>query len=733
MKVAALAALMCAAAPQALAQASTPPAAPVTTEQNQTPRPETTTAQSASEQASPRPRAPSDGEPQAQEQTAPAQGVVVYRPDFFAESRPNNAYEMVLRVPGFVFFGGESARGFAGTAGNVLIDGKRPASKSDSLSDVLSRIQVNQVERVELIRGGAPGIDMQGRGVVVNVVRKAADSFQQTVSASTHWFLQSGKLMPGFRYEASRTRGDTAWDFAAGVGINMNDSVGNGTRIRRNAAGTVIRSEEAGTEGDGLYPNARGSFKRPLLGGEFRANGAVGVSTFKDESHFYSPATGRIASIGRDSSRSAEIGANYERNVTERLSLETVVLQKLAQSEFQATSEQGGGRDVFTSEAESGETIGRGVLRWRQSDTLSFEAGGEAALNFREGHVAFTDDGVPADLPAADVRVEERRGELFAQMTWRPWTTLGVEAGSRFEFSTISVEDLGGSEPQLNREKSLYYPKPRLQLSWTPSKNDTYRLRLEREVGQLNFGDFVSSANLTEGRVAAGNPDIEPAKSWVIEATAERRFWNTGAVSLMLRHKEITDVVDRLPVFVDADGDGVFERVFDAPGNIGDGRNDEVEFNLTLPLARFGIAGGEFKAELTRRESEVTDPTTLRTRRISGQRPEVIELEYRHDLPRWKATYGALYFNGWREEYYRFNEIATFEIVTPFTQVWLEYKPTPQLSWRFEFSNINRFDFVRTREVYDGPRNTAPLLFTEEFQTQSQQRAFIRLRRVFGG
>ncbi len=62
---------------------------------------------------------------------------------------------MIVRLPGFRLDGGDSARGFAGTAGNVLINGERPTTKSENLEGILKRISATAVERVELIRGGA--------------------------------------------------------------------------------------------------------------------------------------------------------------------------------------------------------------------------------------------------------------------------------------------------------------------------------------------------------------------------------------------------------------------------------------------------------------------------------------------------------------------------------------------------------------------------------------------------
>src|SRR3954462_9046009 len=116
----------------------------------------------------------------------PGQGISVYPSSFFADARPATAYDMVNRLPGFSLNTGTgtSVRGFAGTAGNVLVDGARPTAKNDDLQSILQRIPAASVERIEVIQGSAPGIDMQGQSVVANVVRKNGASDQTILSAS---------------------------------------------------------------------------------------------------------------------------------------------------------------------------------------------------------------------------------------------------------------------------------------------------------------------------------------------------------------------------------------------------------------------------------------------------------------------------------------------------------------------------------------------------------------------
>src|SRR3954471_18704845 len=113
-------------------------------------------------------------------------GVSVYPPSFFADARPATALDMVNRLPGFSLDTGTgtAVRGFAGTAGNALVDGARPTAKNDDLFTILGRIPAASVERIELIRGSAPGIDMQGQSVVANIVRKKEDSNQIVLNAN---------------------------------------------------------------------------------------------------------------------------------------------------------------------------------------------------------------------------------------------------------------------------------------------------------------------------------------------------------------------------------------------------------------------------------------------------------------------------------------------------------------------------------------------------------------------
>ncbi len=678
----------------------------------------------------------------APETVAAQQGVISYTPADFAAARPNTALDMINRLPGFSFDGGDSVRGFAGAAGNVLIDGARPTSKTDGLGDTLQRIPIDQVERIDVIRGSVPGIDMQGQTVVANVIRKKADTFTQVLGLRSFLFSETGKTIPGWNYQATRRVGDHQFDFSVSRGISMDDSVGKGWRTTRDPAGNLTLFEDSRTEGDGPVHSMRGNYKGPQFGGTLSLNGTVSTDEFKNEQTF-STAANSETFVSRSANDRGEVGINYTTKLSPELEWETLGLAKLAVGSLDATGleEDLTGVDpdetqLFQIDAEAGERIGRSVMRYKFSPELSFEGGGEIAYNYREQQVALAVNGTPIPLPASDVKVEETRGEAFVQGSWRfapQWT---LEGGIRVERSTITQSG------DTNKERSFTYPKPRLVATWSPTDDDQLRIRIEREVGQLNFQDFASEVNLNSGQQSTGNSDLEPDKTWVYEAAYEKRFWDGAAAVLTFRHEDISDVIDLFPrdVDVDTDNDGIPDttQLVVGPGNIGNGTNDEISFNLTLPLANLGLKGAELKIETEWENSEVTDPLTGEKRRISGQRPQEINLNFRQDLPELNLTFGLGYFQGWEETFYQIDVVEHLELRN-FYHSFVEWKPNTGFTLRAELSNLDPFKFNIERRIYcptsacndPGRRDQDPLQRIENERRNSQMLGMISARWTF--
>ena len=141
--------------------------------------------------------------------------------------------------------------------------------------------------------------------------------------------------------------------------------------------------------------------------------------------------------------------------------------------------------------------------------------------------------------------------------------------------------------------------------------------------------------------------------------------------------------------------------------------------------------GGELKATGTWQNGEVTDPLTREKRRISGQRPQTLNLNFRQDLPEQKLTWGLGWFGGWEEDYYRLEEVQSLRLRNFFTS-FIEYKPTSTFTLRAELNNLDPYRFSIYRFIYDGPRDTGAIDTIEQELRKSQVIGMLSVRWTLG-
>ncbi len=627
--------------------------------------------------------------------TTEGEAISVYQADFFAEARPATAYDMVQRLPGFTLDTDNSTavRGFAGTASNILIDGARPTAKNDDISTILQRIPASRVERIEVIRGGAPGVDMQGQSVVANIIRSNGGSDQLIVDAATT-FLGSGQWVPygsleyhgqrgTLRYEGTISRIGQVWDDGPGVGYRLLTPAGGTTERDHAQSWGIIRSGYS----------AHGSATVPLLSGEWNNNLTLQTTDYPYGIVYAGSADiSRYPSITKE--RTGEFGSHWQ-GIFGGFNIETLFLQRLGHREDSSSSNTPTDNALFLSRRNTGESIFRTTVRYTLSPDLSFEGGGELAYNYLDGHSSYVDNGAAVSLPNANVRVDEKRGEMFGSATWKFLSTLSLEAGSRFEFSTI--HETGDSQST----RSFFYPKPRVLLSWSPDDQTQFRLRAEKVLGQLDFANFVASSNLPAYGVAAGGANLRPDQRWQFELAGERHFWGRGALVVSYLHEEITDLQDYIPV-----GGGL-----DAPGNIPNATSEQITVSGTIPLDFLGIKNGLLKPNVYWTDSSLIDPVTGERRRISGQRDISSYYNFTQDIDAWKSTWGLSWGTSFSRTTWRISEIRRVSIHNnPLLSIFWSYKPTPDwkvtvgadnfLPWRL---GIDQFDYPGPRDQNGAP------------------------------
>ena len=641
---------------------------------------------------------------------APTDGRVVYAPDFFAQYSPQTALDMVRRVPGFSIDSGSDRRGFSGAAGNVLIDGARPSAKSQDIGSILERIPASQVERLELIRAASTG-EAAGQSVVVNVVRKAGAS-----ASSGAYELELERTTVNrvdVRGSGSYTGRIGPAEYTLGAGRFAESRPLRGFRFLRDGNEAFVGSRVDFTPRTFRETDLNATFKTPLLGGTLNLNASAERFNFATV----------LESLGLDAAenitdsfslsiderqRERELGGDYERRFGD-WTLKAVALDTLrlyANDErtlFRDADFNDTGTIAQRTRNRSTETIARLSAAWAIDPRHRVEFGGETAFNALETGLTLTQNGAPIVLPAANVTVEEDRQEGFVTWNWKPTPQWTFESGVTYETSTI--EQSGDT----SASRTLSYWKPSLQASRQFGR-DQARVKFFRDVSQLNFGDFASSATLADDTVAAGNPDLKPQTKWRLEGVLDHRWGQNGALTLTLAQEWVEDATDLIPIF-----DPMSGRFFDAPGNIGEGENRIAQAKATVPVGAV-VRGGQVELYVSYVDSEVTDPTTLMLRPVTSNSDLYWSANFRQDLPALKLSWGFGIEKASERRFFRVAERETFE-EGPFADAFIETTRFAKAKVRLFAHNLLDTEFRRERRFFT-PNRAGNFTFEEERERQ---------------
>jgi outer membrane receptor protein involved in Fe transport len=557
---------------------------------------------------------------------------------------------------------------------------------------------------------------MQGKAVVANVIRKETPS-TSVVALANASYLNTGRIIPGAQLQYSHTAGARSYDFSIRRDADYDSEMGGADITQSTPGGPAVTTEET-RRGSGGTIGVNGAMKLPLMGGDFATNATATQSEYSSGTLYdYESGPQNYASTSRH--QNGELGASYEVPLGGTV-LGLEMLQRLGHSVSTDLLDDSGANDSYSSLRDTGETITRFTLREPLSDSVTLEGGAEAAYNFLRGKSLYTQGGSVQELPSSNVDVSERRGEAFVQASWQMAKDLMLDTGLRAEYSQL------GERGDTILSRSFFYPKPRAVLTWTMAPDSLLRLRAERKVGQLDFGDFVSSANLTQGQVTAGNPDLKPDQRWQYEVAYEYHFWNQGALTLSLMHQDIENILDDRPL---DDGTG---KLYDVTGNIGDGRSDQVSIDAAVPTGPLLplLDGGRLSASADWRDSAVTDPLTGQTRRLAYQDVSSYNFSFTQDLADWRSTWSVSYSNGWKEVGYRLAEID-HSLGSPSVSASWNYKPSPELNMNFSVNNLAVASRTRISDYFDGPRDVSPLVSREIENRYARPRLYFNIRKTF--
>jgi hypothetical protein len=654
-------------------------------------------------------------------------GVQAYPASFFTPFSPANALEIVKRVPGFVIEKvDEDIRGFSQAAGNVVINGQRPSSKSDTVETILSRIPANRVLRVEVGSGERFGAEYSAKAQVLNLVLSDSGGIAGTAEGSVKREF-TGRLIPQASLSALLKRGRSTFNASAALSNDYSSEEGT-DRISALPSGAareyreklnVTREPKVTLAGSWAFDD--GANRTAHL------NARVARAKFAlDQTNHVFPAAGPNrddALTQRYDVRNLELGGD----VTRPLLGGGIKLIGLAtrrhRDDVDTVSLEAAGASLGGSEQRlkdsSAETLGR--LVWSRSGLLgwSVEMGAEAALNRLDSDVGLFDiaaDGSRAriELPLDQAVVEEKRGELFVN-AGRPLSrTLRLDLGFTYEASKLTISG------DAQAERSLRFPKPKATLDWRPAGGWHAQLSLSRTVAQLRFEDFVSTATLSSEQVNGGNAALVPQRAWELLATVERPILGDGLVKLELGHDRVSKVQDRVPT----------PEGFDAPGNLGSGERWIARAKVDAPLRKLGITGGRLTLYGSYVGTSVRDPYTLEDRPFSGYSAFAFEVNFRQDLG--KFAWGVDMEGNTHSTTFRRTELDRFSSQNPYTSIFAEYRPSSRTTVNLTLGNITQSASYRRRTFFTPDRATLSPSSLELRERNRHVLPAIKIKHSFG-
>jgi len=675
--------------------------------------------------------------------TANEDNKIIYEKDYFNQFNITNVNDALKRIPGVESIGSRNSenyepgdnrkRGFGSSGAQILINGERQSSKSNSIIKTLERINADSLIRIEVIRGSEAGLDVRSDGVIVNIIADTSLSKSSGTWNAALGFLTSGD---------SNWRGSGSWatkikntDLVIGLERigDLNSRKYNEFTVDKEQSLLYLRLRETieyqSSNRINLDLSSKINDKNVL-----RINALVwfnGKENSPQLQEYFLPTDiknenfyKKINWDRKENNDGWEFGGDWEHQINKNNSFK---LRLVLTEDNEDQNDISFLDDTINSYNNSSETNNRKenerIIRLSFNKLIgkssSLEYGVESAYNELDrtfNLIYFDSDGkqTSAGLINTSGKVQEDRYEGFLSYNLPLSNKIRAELALNYEWSEISQSG------DVNLSREFQYWKPRIDLKWDYKENRQIRLNVERNVGQINFDDFISSFDQFEETIRAGNPDLRPETSWELKLEHEWRLRNDGGViTLKGLASEIDGPVDRLPI------DG-----YAGIGNLGSGERTQARIDGSIRINKL-LEGGVFRFMGYLQSTEVNDPVTNIKRDFSWYKRWETMIGIRQDVPGGKYNWGIMYRSQSQFNIYdpylwgRFAQDPTLGFV--FTA-----KINPKLNLKFMAKNIldTNFGFGR-KLIYNGFKSNNDLLIQENFDINQHSFFKIELEGTF--
>ena len=662
---------------------------------------------------------------------------IVYPSAYFSEYAPVTALDMLNRIPGMEIssIGGSSRGGSSGgsfsnvsrggrglgsgsSGTQILINGKRTAGKNNNTETQLRRVDADQVDYIEIIRGTSGDLDVRGSTQIANIVlfeEMSNTSINYEVNANYYSdnntepggsltyagqtgdlnFIVNASAVPNYNstqlrensilpgelpndfIDEERIRDNTTYTLSTNLDYQLNTK----SSLRFNA---LIAEDDDPTEVERLTVDLRGGsllhdYEREDIPGT-KTNWEIGgdYEYRRDDGNRF-----KILVIANknDTANTRERWDILENGSEEKnLFLDTgsILEERIMRGSY--TMNLFGGQDVEVG-AERAQTILDSNL------ALGLLSGSEAPSQAFGGLS-------PVNIPNANTRVEEVRYEPFAIHNWRISPRMSLETSLVYETSEISMSG------DVSNSRDFNFFKPKLDYRFDVTPQLQLRVLIEKVVRQLSFTDFVATSDQDDedSNTLAGNSNLRPDYWWNYNLLAEYRLPDDqGVVSANFYHHRHKDLLQRIDV---SPGPNDLRS---AAGNIGTGDMQVFEVKGSVRLSRLGMPNVLFTASANVRDSWVKDSFLNETRRFNNYHRGEFNWGFRHDIPQWRLNYGIEMRNRIDGGTKRWDiEDIENDHADPYFTGFLEFIAFDDVTFRLDARNLADVQVCRDRIRYVG-------------------------------
>ena len=665
---------------------------------------------------------------------------ILYPFSYFTQFAPRTALDMLNRIPGMTM-NGSSRRGSSNSgrnsggsftnvsrggrglgAGNngvqILINGKRTAGKNNDTQAQLRRIDADQVDYIEIIRGTSGELDVRGSTQIANIVlfnevsnttinyqastdyyadhtSKPGGSISYAGQAGDLNMIVSASAVPGYRYTEMREKsilpGELPNDFIGQTQIIDNATYTLSTNLdyqfsakssaRFNA---LLAEDDNPTEVDRLTVDLKGEgFKHSL---EREDNPATNTNWEVGGDYEFRRNNGdRFKVLGI-------ANKNDTTNTRQRWDVfEDFTEQKNLFLDTASTLEERIVRGSYTTDLFSGQSVEFGAERSQTVldsklalEVLSLSSSGQS------GYGGLT----PVSIPNANTKVEEIRYEPFAIHNWRINPRMSLETSFVYEASEITLSG------DVSNSRTFNFFKPKVDYRFDITPQLQLRVMIEKFVRQLSFMDFVAINDQTDedSDTLPGNSNLRPDYWWNYNFLAEYRLPDDqGVVSANFYHHRHKDFLQRIDVSNGPD------EIRSAAGNIGTGDMYVFEVKGSIRLKRLGMPNVLFTTTANVRDSWVKDSFIDITRRFNNYHRGEFNWSIRHDIPTLRMNYGIEMRNRIDGGTKRWDiEDIEEDHADPYFEGFIEIIAFDDLTFRLNARNLTDVEVCRDRIRYEG-------------------------------